>query len=116
MSFKVQEVKKYNYAYDARIGSPGRLQLWGDKKKIAEIKFVEDNATVPAPILSPDLTSARAFFKRSSLPGLIDMLRNESPVKVTINNQGPGFVFVHTGMEPVGEEEEMKKFKEKAFV
>lgn len=39
------------------------------------------------------------------LPGLIDMLRNESPVSVTINNQPPGFVFIHTGLEPVGEGE-----------
>jgi hypothetical protein len=33
------------------------------------------------------------------------MLRNESPVSVTISNQPPGFVFVHTGLEPVGEGE-----------
>ena len=31
-----------------------------------------------------------------ALSGLVDMLRNEKPVKVTINDQAPGFVFVHT--------------------
>jgi hypothetical protein len=56
-------------------------------------------------VLSGDLNSATAFFKRSALPGLIDMLRNEGPVSVTINNQPPGFVFVHTGLEPAGEGE-----------
>jgi hypothetical protein len=105
MAYKVHQVKNYNYSYDARAGGPGRLQLWGSQGKIAEISFVDDTSAVPAPILSTDLNSATIFFRRSILPGLIDMLRNESPVSVTINNQPPGFVFVHTGLEPVGEGE-----------
>lgn len=105
MAFKVHEIKRYNYAFDARSGGPGRLQLWGDHNLIAEIRFVGDDAPVPAPSLAADLNSARIAFKQGALTGLIDMLRNESPVKVTINNQPPGFVFVHTGPEPVGEEE-----------
>jgi len=60
---------------------------------------------VPAPTFAADLSNATVSFKRSALLGLIDMLRNESPVSVTINNQPPGFVFVHTGPEPVGEAE-----------
>ena len=106
MTYKVHEVNTYNYSYDARAGGPGRLQLWGSQGKIAEISFVDEASPVPAPILSANLNSATAFFKRSALPGLIDMLRNESPVSVTINDQAPGFVFVHTGREPVGEGEE----------
>jgi len=39
------------------------------------------------------------------MAGLIDMLRNEGPVRLTINDQPPGFVFIHTGPEPVGEGE-----------
>jgi hypothetical protein len=105
MAFKVHKVQKYNYSFDARAGGPGRLQLWGETKKIAEISFVADGALVPAPILSPDLESATAYFKSSALSSLIDMLRNEAPVSVTINNQPPGFVFVHTGLEPAGEGE-----------
>lgn len=105
MAFKVHQISKYNYSFDARAGGAGRLQLWGKAGKIAEIGFVDDTAAVPAPTLSADLTSATAFFKRGALPGLIDMLRNERPVSVTINNQPPGFVFVHTGLEPVGEAE-----------
>ncbi len=105
MAFKVHEIKQYNYSFDARVGGPGRLQLWGDQGKIAEVNFVEDTAAVPPPTFSPDLSSAKAFFKRSALSGLIDMLRNERPIRVTINDQPPGFVFVHTGPEPVGEGE-----------
>jgi hypothetical protein len=105
MAFKVHEIKRYNYSFDARAGGPGRLQLWGDQVKIAEVGFVDDTSAVPAPIISPDLNSATASFKRGALTGLIDMLRNERPVSVTINNQAPGFVFIHTGTEPVGEGE-----------
>jgi hypothetical protein len=66
---------------------------------------VDDAAPVPAPVLAADLCSATAFFKQKMLAQLVDMLRNEKPVKVTINDQPPGFVFAHTGPEPVGEEE-----------
>jgi hypothetical protein len=105
MAYKVHKISKYNYSFDARAGGPGRLQLWGNQGKIAEVIFVDDTSLVPTPILSAGLNSATVFFKRSALPGLIDMLRNESPVSVTINDQTPGFVFVHTGVEPVGEGE-----------
>lgn len=105
MAFKVHEIKNYNYSFDARVGGPGRIQLWGSGGVIAEISFVGDTSTVPAPVLAADLNSAKAFFKSSALSGLVDMLRNEKPVQVTINNQPPGFVFVHTGTEPVGEGE-----------
>lgn len=103
--FKVHPILKYNYSYDARLGGPGRLQLWGTQAKLAEITFVPDGASVPPPVLWPDLMGANAAFGASAAPGLIDMLRNESPVSLTVNDQAPGFVFVHTGLEPVGEEE-----------
>ena len=105
MAFKVHQVTKYNYSFDARAGGAGKLQLWGSSGKVAEVNFVDDASAVPAPTFAADLSSATVSFKRSALLGLIDMLRNESPVSVTINNQPPGFVFVHTGQEPVGEAE-----------
>lgn len=105
MAFKVHTITRYNYSYDARAGGPGRLQLWGNQGKIADVSFVDDGAPVPAPIIAADLNSVVIGFKSGAQPGLIDMLRNESPVSVTINNQGSGFVFIHTGLEPVGEGE-----------
>jgi hypothetical protein len=105
MAFKVHEITKYNYSFDARAGGPGRLQLWNDSTVVASIGFVDDGAAVPPPVLAADLNSATASFRRSALPGLIDLLRNEGPVSVTINNQPPGFVFVHTGLEPASEGE-----------
>lgn len=105
MAAKSHPVKKYNYSFDARTGGAGKIQLWGDPGLIAEVEFVEDGAAVPAPTFTADLNNATLYFKRSAHAGLIDMLRNESPVYVTINNQAPGFVFVATGREVVGEGE-----------
>ena len=105
MTYKVHEIKNYNYSYDAGSGGPGSLQLWSSQGKILDIRFIDDTSPVPPPVLAADLMSATASFRRSAAPGLIDMLRNESPVKVTINNQPPGFVFIQTGWEPAGEGE-----------
>ena len=105
MAAKTHEIKKYNYSFDARSGGPTLLQLWGANSSILKIRFVDDGTAVPAAVLAADLNSATASFKRSALPGLIDMLRNEGPVSVTINDQPPGFVFVHTGLEPAAEGE-----------
>lgn len=88
MVYKVHQINDYNYSYDARTGSLGRLQLWGSQGKIAEVNFVDDISTVPDPIVSSDLNSAKVFFRRSALPGLLDMLRNKSRISVTINDQG----------------------------
>lgn len=56
-----------------------------------------DTATVPPPTLYPNLAGADKFFKCSSLLPLIDVLGNENPVSMTVNNQPPGFAFIHTG-------------------
>jgi len=105
MAFKSHEVKKYNYSFDARAGGPGGIQIWGSAGVVATVYFVDDASPIPAPTLAADLNTCTAYFRRNALPGLIDMLRNESPVYVTINNQPPGFVFVKTGLEPAGEGE-----------
>ncbi len=105
MASKLHTVKKYNYSFDARTGGPSIMQLWGDNGLIADVKFVEDNAAVPAPTFTPDLNKATIHFKRSTHAGLVDMLRNESPVLVIINNQAPGFVSIITLQEPAGEGE-----------
>lgn len=94
MACEVHQVKNYNYSYDARAGGPARPQLWGSQGSIAEISFVDDTSPVPAPV-PPDLYGATIFFRRSMLPDLIDMIRNESPVSVTTNDQPPGFLRSH---------------------
>ncbi len=89
MGYKVHYIKKYNYSFDARAGGPGSLQLWGNKNKIAEIKFVNDNSPIPSPIISDDLNSATLYFNSIDLSDIIFKLRHESPVGLTIRTDGP---------------------------
>ena len=105
MAFKVHNIKSYNYSFNAQTGSPDRLQLWGDNGLVAEIRFIADGTTIPAPTLWPNLSGANASFKASHFLSIIDMLRNEKPVSLTVNDQPPGFVFIGTGIEPTGEGE-----------
>ena len=106
MGFKVNQMKKYNYSFGAHGDSPSRLQLWDDQGKIiADVRFIDDSSPMPMPTFSNDLSYAKVYFKNSTFPALIDMLRNESPLNVVINDQPPGFVFIGTGREPIGEGE-----------
>jgi len=103
MSCKVHEIN--NYTFEARSDGPGRLQLWGSSGNlIAEIDFIDDNAPLPAPRFTLALDSATAYFKRSTLPGLINLLRKEKCVSVTMSTQPPGYVLVHSGMAPASAE------------
>lgn len=88
MAVKVHEVKNYQYSFDARTGGPGRLHLWGSSEKIAEVRFVDDTSPVPTPVITPDLNRATVFFKRSALSELIDLLRSQRRISVSINDQG----------------------------
>ncbi|MEO6221684.1 MAG: hypothetical protein ABIP90_00435, partial [Vicinamibacterales bacterium] len=88
MAFKTHQVTSYQYSFDARTGSPGRLGLWGEMGRIADIGFVDDASAVPEPEIDANLTSATAWFKRSALSGLIDLLRNQKPVLVRIDDEG----------------------------
>lgn len=105
MASKSHLISKYNYSFDAHTGTVGTLQLWGQSGKLGEVRFVGDSAAVPAPVLYPNLSGADMCFKLSTLPVLIDMLRNVSPVALTVNDQGSGFAFLRTDPELVGEGE-----------
>ena len=109
MASKTYNVKSYTYY----LGTAETLSLWSDETgplvRVAYIRFVDDAMSLPAPTFTPGLTSCQATFRRSALPGLIDMLRNENPVSLTISDGPPlGYVRVVAGLqaaEPVGEGE-----------
>ena len=88
VAFKSHQIKNYQYSFDARAGGPGRLVVYGDAGKIADIRFVADISSVPDPVITADLNSADVWFKRSAFAGVIDLLRNQKPVRVVIDDQG----------------------------
>ena len=103
MASKVHVIQKYWIRFSAR--SEVDISLFGASGHIGTIEFVDDETKVPEPELWPGLLGAKVYFRRSDLAVLIDILRNESPVKITVNDQPPGFVFIGTGLEPTGEGE-----------
>ncbi len=105
MAFKVHEITRYNYSFSSSGGGAATVQLWNEDVEVARIHFIDDGAVLPSTMLAVDLNTGVATFHRSALPGLVDMLRHEKPVRVTINYQPPGFIFVHTGVEQIGEGE-----------
>ncbi len=105
MAFKTHEITRYNYSFSSSGGGVATMQLWHDQTEVVRINFIDEDAVLPPPAIGGDLETAVAVYRRSALPALVDMLRHEKPVKATINDQPPGFVFVHIGPEPVGEGE-----------
>jgi hypothetical protein len=103
MAFKDHRITNYTYSLDGRTGMAGGAQLFSaDGKQRLVVRVAADNASMPAPTLAPDLETGTCSLLASAIPVLIDMLRNEDPVSVTLNNQSPGFVFIKTSIEFVG--------------
>lgn len=88
MTSKSHRIQCYNYAFDARAGGPGTLQLWDAQRRIADVKFVAEPSAVPAPVVAPDLASATLFARGSTLPGLIQALRTGNGLVVRLDDQG----------------------------
>lgn len=105
MASKTHEIHRYMYSFSTATGGAFGLTLWGKSGELARLRFVDDDKQVPPPTVRPDLSGATGFFKRSAASSMVDMLRNEKPVKLTVSDGPPGRVFIHTGDEPVGEEE-----------
>lgn len=98
MAARTHRIRSYNYSFDARGGGPGGLQLWGSAGLVLDVGFVDDQHPVPAPIISPDLGSAKVSFRCESLPGLIDLLRSSSSPAVVIDDLGTARVVTVHGL------------------
>ncbi len=99
-------IKRYSYDFDLGTGAPRLLQLWTASALVADIHFYPDGQLRPAPALQPGLTSAVLSCPASLCPSLIDLLRNEKPVRLFLDDTTPpGLAFLGSTQEPVGEGE-----------
>jgi len=97
MTARRHRIARYEYTFDAGLGGAARVVLWGEGgAKLADIGFLDSEGAVPQPRISPDLTYAAAFMQLRALAPLIDMLRNESPVFLTLDDAAPGDVLITT--------------------
>ena len=101
----VHQVTKYNYQFHG--GASGYsnnravLRLKDGNTSVAYVHFVPEGQTIPSDTESSS-GFIRMYMPESALPGIIDMLRNESPISIYYAS---GSGFLRTGNEPIGEGE-----------
>lgn len=97
MTARRHRIARYEYSFDAGLGGPARLTLWDPAgAKLADIGFLDGDSSLPQPRIAADSGYAAAFMRVSALPSLIDMLRHESPVFLTLDSAIPGDVLIST--------------------
>ncbi len=103
MTTRTYQVDRHCWSIDARTGRPDGLQLWGaDGSQRLRVHVVPDELEPPAPLVGPDLGWAVTHVRAHGLVALLDMLRHEDVVRVTMTDDPAGAVYVHTGDEPMG--------------
>lgn len=95
MAERHHRVARYAYNVNASTGF-GRVSLWNAAgESIGEIGFVDENRIPPNCKLAVDLTHGVGFMPANCMLTLIDMLRNESTVFLSLCDDPPGFVSLH---------------------
>ena len=97
MPARRHRIARYDYSFDAGLGGTARLTLWGEAGgKLADIGFLDSTGAAPRPRIAPGLDYAAAFMRLDALAALIDMLRHEAPVFLTLDDAPPGDVLIST--------------------
>lgn len=103
------EIKRYAYHFwSSRNGvdkdhSVATISLYDDTEAIGIIQFYAELDPLPPPEVASDF-GVRLFYHMRDFPAVIDMLRNEKPVRLQTFDD-PAFVRLRTSLEPVGEGE-----------
>lgn len=96
MADRKHRIARYDYALEAGSGY-GRLSLWDEGGQlVGEIAFLEAGRTLPGPRIDGDLAHGAGFMPIERLVPLVDMLRHEHPVFLTLDDQPPGFLTLGT--------------------
>lgn len=90
-------IAQYHYAIEVG-GGYGRLSLSNvEGRVVGEISFLEDGRALPNPRLDRDLSHGVGFMAIGLMAPLVDMLRNEHPVFLVLDDEPPGFFSLRTG-------------------
>jgi hypothetical protein len=90
-------IAEYRYAIEVG-GGYGRLSLSdAEGRLVGEISFLEDGRALPSPRLDRDLAHGIGFMAIGQMAPLVDMLRNEHPVYLVLDDEPPGFFSLRTG-------------------
>ena len=69
------------------------------------VNFVSEGEPIPTNLWFPDTKFGRIYFRHTLLDSVVDMLRNEKPVKCTMNDVYSTLCYLGTTFEPPGEGE-----------
>lgn len=101
----VHQINQYNYQFHGGANgyqnSRSILRLEEGNTAVAYIHFVPNGLPIPNDTQSSS-GFIRMYMPESALPAVIDMLRNESPIRIY---HVSGNTRLYTGDEPVGEGE-----------
>ncbi len=100
----IHQITQYNYQFHGGANgyqnSRSILRLKSGNSAVAYIHFVPEGTAIPN---DTEINGfIRMYMPESALPGVIDMIRNESPIYIYY---AAGSGFLRTGDEPIGEEE-----------
>lgn len=100
--------KRINHYAAFRYPNPGadpaRINVYADDGYRVYVIFKADGAALPANSYNAASKTGVGYDHVSHFPAYVDMLRNERPVMVTINDAQPSFV-IYCAREEVGEGE-----------
>ena len=81
------------------------IRLEGSKDEKVYIYFVKPGFEDESNTVHESFDFAKIFVEESQYPDFVDLLRNEKPVYMYLNNTNPNLFYITTSDEPVGEEE-----------
>ncbi len=101
----IRQITQYDYQFHGGASGYGNnrsvLRLKDRNREVAYVHFVPEGQAIPNDtVLSSGFI--RMYMPESALPGVIDMVRNESPIYIYY---AAGSGFLRTGDEPIGEGE-----------
>ncbi|MGL4230036.1 MAG: hypothetical protein ACRDAM_07105 [Casimicrobium sp.] len=97
MPTRTYEIKTYKPVFDAALGYITKIALI-DREGIVrcDVAVLEGSSRSYEPRVNGNLESAAAFVNAQALPQLLDFLRHESNLKLTLDDTPPGDVRIHT--------------------
>jgi hypothetical protein len=97
MSSRTFHIERYKPVFDAGLGRVTRIALIDTKGVVrCELAVLDGPGRSYEPCIDKDLERATAFVAAGSLSQLLDLLRNESDLKLTLEDTPPGDVRIHT--------------------
>jgi len=104
------EIAKYQLLYYGKRRKDtmpiANISLYATRNQyLGSVTFYRDGQKIPNNLSVETYSPKRAYLRmpESQRDGVVDMLRNEKPCKVYYS--GPTNAYIHTGKEPIGEEE-----------